>query len=233
MFSLSLIALLAANGFASPVPDTGHVAEPRQAPPPGYPMTNVTFGDVTNLWGCGTDPEATFKAQLPSMCPDSGSCISNQPYTASVQYVSPDDLVPNTETLTITPQGAYPAGLAGPIIQAIETATTANGVLVWNTLSYGTQSGPINHASGGELKPHTCQVATFPAFIGVEYCTTPDQCGNIQLSIVVTKPANGFCAGVGQASSLMSSVGAAFGPAGGPMSATFGTISAACQIHPN
>ena len=45
MFSLSLVALLAANGFASPVPDTGHISEPRQAPPPGYPQTNVTFGD--------------------------------------------------------------------------------------------------------------------------------------------------------------------------------------------
>lgn len=233
MFHLSLVALLAANGFASPVPDTGHIFEPRQAPPPGYPQTNITFGDATNLWGCGTDPEATFKAQLPTMCPDSGSCISNQPYTASVKYVSTDNPTPNPETLTITPQGAYPAGLAGPIIQAIETATTASGVLVWNTITYGVQDGPINHESGLNLSPHKCQVATFPAFIGVEYCDTPDHCGNIQLSIEVTKPANGFCAGVGQAASLMSSIGSAFGPAGAPTSSVFGTISAACQIHPS
>lgn len=100
---------------------------------------------------------------------------------------------------------------------------------MWITLSYGTQSSPINHASGGELAPHKCQVATFPAFIGVEYYDTPDHCGNIQLSIEVMKPANGFCAGAGQASSLASSMGSVFGPAGG----VFGTVSAACQIHPS
>ena len=230
MFPLSLVALLAANAIASPVPDSGNVFEPRQAT---YPRTNVTFGDATNLWGCGTDPEATFKAQLPAMCPESGSCISNAPYTTGVTYVSTEDSSPNHETLTMTPQGAYPPGLADSIIQAIETATTASGVLTWQTVTYGVQNGPINHEQGLVMKPETCQVATFPAFIGVEFCATEDQCGNIQLAIDVTKPADGFCAGAGQASSLAASIGSAFGPAGGALGGIFGTVSAACQLKPS
>ena len=173
MFSFSLVALLASNTFASPLPDGGHTVEARDPPTPGYPQTNLTFGDATNLWGCTTDPIATFKAQLPSLCPNSGSCISNQPYTAGVKYVSPDNLIPNPETLTITPQGAYPAGMADPIIQAIEVAAGANGVLTWQTLYYGTQDGPINHAVGDSLKKTQCQVVTLPAFIGIEYCGQP------------------------------------------------------------
>ncbi|CAD6569258.1 MAG: hypothetical protein ASARMPRED_002686 [Alectoria sarmentosa] len=229
---LVLVALLAAKIFASPLRDSGQILEPRHAPP-GFPQTNVTLGDVTNLWGCGTDPEAIFTAQLQALCPDSRSCISNQPNMASVKYVSPDDTMPNQETRAITPQGAYPAGMAGPIIQAIETATKASGVLTWQTIDYGTKNGPITHETGLSLSRQTCQVATFPAFIGVEYCDSPDHCGNIQLSIKVTKPVDGFCVGTGQAASLGSSMSATFGPVGEILSSTFGIISAICHLEMN
>ena len=133
---------------------------------------------------------------------------------ASVKYVSPDDTIPIQETLAITPQGAYPAGMAGPIIQALETATKASGVFTWQTIDYGTKNGPITDETGLSLSRQTCQVATFPAFIGVEYCESPDHYGNIQFAIEVTKPVDGFCVGTGQAASLGSSMSAAFGPAG-------------------
>ena len=64
------------------------------------------------------DPVATLSSDSRPHCPKLGSSISNQPYTASFQYVSAEDLVLNPDTPTTNPPGAYPAGLASPIIQA-------------------------------------------------------------------------------------------------------------------
>lgn len=79
----------------------GNLAKRDTTDAPGYPQTQVTVGDQTLWWGCGVDPVQTIN-NLSSICDTSGECVSNEPWTLPIEYVSPDPSPEQSATLTLT-----------------------------------------------------------------------------------------------------------------------------------
>ena len=97
-----------------------------------YPQTQITVGDATIVWGCGIDPVATLN-NVSAICSTSGQCITNAPWSIPVQYVSsnPGGYSPAAvaDTLTLNADGTYPAWLRNGLVEALQTAAAAPGLV--------------------------------------------------------------------------------------------------------
>ena len=196
----------------------------------GYPQTQVTIGDDTIYWGCDIDPVATLD-HVGDVCATSGQCISNSPWTESVDYLGPDVTEKTPEPLTISAVGTYPSWIRNGLVQAVQAVMSADGVVNTTAMTYITQDGPIS-SQGITIVDHTCNVAQAPSFIGLGVYSAENVLeATISVTVSVQVPESGFCAMASQAA-LAGSVAGAFDAegVGAPVSAVFGTISAVCAI---
>ena len=194
----------------------------------GYPQTQVTIGDDTIFWGCGVDPVATL-SNVGAVCATSGQCITNAPYTETVQYVSPTVNVQTAEPLTISAVGTYPSWIRNGLVQGVQAAMSASGVVNTTAMDYIVTTGPINK-NGPQIEGETCNVASAPSFIGLGVYSAQNVLeATITVTVDVQTPASGFCA-LAPASALSGAVVSAFGAPGAALGAIFGTVSAVCAI---
>lgn len=104
--------------------------------PPGYPKTYITFGDSSFAWGCDVKPEVVL-GNLGSLCPSSGLCLPDKPYTTAVGILKPDpgktaNPGPQSGTLTMKSTGTYPPTLRNGMVQAMQAAALENKILKWD-----------------------------------------------------------------------------------------------------
>lgn len=198
-----------------------------------YPQTQATVSDATILWGCDIDPVATLN-NVSSICATSGQCIDNSPWTEDVTYAIPGQDVTTPETLTITAQGTYPSWIRNGLVEGVQAAMSAQGIITTNTVNYTVTTGPTNK-NGPQVKGESCTVATAPSFIGLGVYSAENVLeATISVSASIGTPGSGFCAsGVAQTSALTGAIAGAFGPVGAGIGAVFGTISAACSLTPS
>lgn len=194
----------------------------------GYPQTQVTVSDSTILWGCDTDPVAVL-GNVVGICPSSGQCITNTPWSEQVTYASSERTDVTTETLVISATGTYPTWIRNGLVQGLQAAMSASGVISRSTINYSVKTGPINK-DGVQIEGHSCSVATAPSFIGLGVYSAPNTLeATISVTAAVGTPSTGFCASGGaQASTLTAAIAGAFGPVGAGVAAIFGSVSAFC-----
>ena len=211
---------------------TSRLAKSKSKRQSGYPQTQVTVGDTTVYWGCGTDPIATL-SNVSSICATSGQCINTDAWSTSVTYATPDLDVSSPEIMTITAQGTYPTWIRDGLVEGVQAAMSAPGVITYSVVNYMVTTGPINK-NGPQTEGESCIVANAPDFIGLGvYSSANTLEATIAVSIAVQTPDNGFCATVGPASSFTGAISGAFGPVGAGIAAIFGIISAACTVAPS
>lgn len=193
-----------------------------------YPQTQVTVSDATILWGCDTDIIALL-GNLEGICATSGQCISNNPYSQDVNYAAPGQTFAETETLTLSATGTYPTWIRNGLVQGIQAAMGASGVISTQTVSYAVSDGPINK-NGIQQHGESCSVSTAPSFIGLGvYSAANTLEATISVTAAVGTPGSGFCGtGGGSAAALAGSIAGAFGPVGAGIAAIFGVVSAFC-----
>lgn len=197
----------------------------------GYPQTQVTVGDITVYLGYGIDPVATLNVS--SICATSGQSIDTDSWSTSVTYGTPDSDITSSETMTITAQGTYPLWIRNGLVEGVQAAMSAQGVITTSTVNYMVETGPINK-NGMQTEGESCQVANAPNFIGLGVYSSPNNLeATIAVSIAVQTPDDGFCATVGPTSSFTSAIAGAFGPVGAGIASIFGVISAACSVAPS
>lgn len=199
----------------------------------GYPQTQVTVSDATILWGCDVDPVATLN-NVSSICATSGQCIDNSAWTEDVTYGIPGQDVTTPETLTLTAQGTYPSWIRNGLVQGLQAAMSANGLVDTQPVNYIVTTGPTNR-NGPQIAGRSCTVAKAPSFVGLGVYSAENVLeATISVSASIGTPGSGFCAsGVAQASALTGAIAGAFGPVGAGIGAIFGTISAACALTPS
>ena len=199
----------------------------------GYPQTQVTVGDATIFWGCDIDPVATLN-NVSAICATSGQCITNAPWSQGVTYGTPDQDVTSPETLTISASGTYPSWIRNGLVEGVQAAMSAKGIITTSTVNYIVTTGPTNK-NGPQIEGKSCTVAKAPAFIGLGvYSAVNVLEATISVTAAVGTPGSGFCAnGVAQTAALTGAIAGAFGPIGAGIGAIFGTISAACALEPS
>ena len=132
----------------------------------------------------------------------------------------------------LTAQGTYPSWIRNGLVQGLQAAMSANGLVDRQTVNYMVTTGPINK-DGPQTAAESCTVATAPSFIGLGvYIAENVLEATISVSASIGTPGSGFCAQFAQTSALTGAIAGAFGPVGAGIGAVFGTISAACALTP-
>ena len=198
-----------------------------------YPQTQVTVSDATILWGCDVDPVATLN-NVSAICATSGQCINNSPWTEDVTYAIPGQDVTTPETLTINAQGTYPSWIRNGLVEGVQAAMSAKGLINTQTVNYIVTTGPTNK-NGQQIEGESCTVATAPSFIGLGVYSAENVLeATISVSASIGTPGSGSCAsGVAQTSALTGAIAGSFVPVGAGIGAVFGAISAACSLTPS
>ena len=189
--------------------------------------TTITVGDSTIFWGCDIDPVATL-GNLINVCPSSGSCLSDEPYTDQVTYVTPGQDTSSSESLSITAVGTYPPWMRNGLVEGVQAVMSAQGVITTQTANYLVVTGAIGK-NGGQSQGASCQIATAPTFIGLGVYLNGLLQASFQVTASVGTPGSGFCAnGLASTSALTGAIAGALGPIGAGVAAIFGIISASC-----
>ena len=168
------------------------------------PETHVTIGDHKILWGCNVDPVAE-PGHLGDMCHTSGQCDDSSPYEKIVKYIPSTDGPYagglQDKQLTIKATGNYPVPLRNGLVQAIQNAAGADGVIAWHRgvewfdqlepgkgkragraekrLTRGSGSGRASKRETPAIAdPHqdrgNCDVAELSTHIGLNVYSSPD-----------------------------------------------------------
>lgn len=208
---------------------TSRLAKSKTKRQSGSLTTSITFDDTTISWGCGIAP-ATTLGNVSSLCHASGQCIPTDSWSTSAFFgPAPPSGASSSETLTITANGVYPSGMSNDLVQGVQVAMRAKGVITTSTLNFVDFTRPTN----GDRPPQkrdddSCQVAKAPDYIGLGVYSSPNGPleAFIQVTITLQRPENGFCAKI---SSITGAIAGAFGPVGADLAAIFGVVSASCS----
>lgn len=203
-----------------------------------YPQTNFTFGDSKLVWGCNIDPVATL-GNFSSICPSSGSCIANEPHTQPILYTVPKTgsytTGPVPESLVISAQGFYPADKQETVLQAVQTAVSANGLIQWDRGQKWASTVPPLSPRIDQPPPQqykgTCDLATFSNYIGVDVWSSPTTIeAHLDITISLPDLDDGFCGALGMG---ILGLGAAIAGAldgEATLAAFLGIIGATCGV---
>ena len=189
----------------------------------GSPKTQVTLGDNTIYWGCGIDPVATLN-NVSSICATSGQCLTD-PFSTSITYVVPKSTSWTSDNLTITAVGTYPSWMRNGLVEGVQAAMSAHGVIKTTTEYYSVDVIPTT-LHGLDTKDVACQVAKAPNDIGLSVYSGNYLEATIRVNIaLVPPPESGFCSTF---SSIAGAIVSVFGTAGADLAAIFGIVGAAC-----
>ena len=191
----------------------------------GYPQTQVTVGDHTIYWGCDIDPVATL-GNVSSICATSGQCVETDSFSKSVTYTTPgSDSEEDSETLAITATGTYPSWFRNGLVEGIQAAMSAKGVITTSEATYVATIGP-NTINGQQITTKSCQVAKAPNYIGLGVYSGPDTLeASIGISIALHTHQDGFCK---MFTAIAGAIAGAFDPEGTPLAVIFGAVGATC-----
>ena len=205
---------------------TSRLAKSKTKRQSGYPKTQVTVGDTTISWGCGIDPVATL-GNVSSVCATSGQCIPTDSWSTSVNFGSAPHSS-TSETLTITALGTYPSWIRNGLVEGVQAAMSAEGVITTSTLNFVEFTSPTNGDRPTQKRDaESCQVAKAPNSIGLGVYSSPGALeATITVTIAVQTPQNGFCSTM---TSVAGAIAGAFGPVGADLAAIFGVVSASCS----
>ena len=205
---------------------TSRLAKSKNKRRSGYPQTQVTVGDTTIYWGCGIDPVTTL-GNVSNICATSGQCIDTDSFSTSVTYATPGANEVSYETLAMTATGTYPSWIHNGLVEGLQAAMSAQGVITSSIVTYMVSIVPLTH-DGALSKPESCQVAQAPNFIGFGvYSALNTLEATIEASIALQTQTNGFCTTM---SSIAGAIAGAFGPVGADLAAIFGVVSATCSL---
>ena len=216
-------------------------ADKEEGSPPGYPKTYVTFGDSSFAWGCDVHPDVVL-GNLGSLCPSSGLCLPDKPYTTAVGYLKPDpgktaDPGPQSATLTMKSTGTYPPTLRNGMIQAMQAAALENKIVNWDKGQKWSQLSskkrsiedrsippPPTHVITG-----TCDLATLSSFLGVtSYANNLTLTAVMTATVTLPDPVDGFCGSATQGIAGLGSTILSLFPGGAAAGAALGILSGAC-----
>lgn len=191
--------------------------------------TSVTLSDDTILWGCGVDVVSTL-SHVGDVCKTSGSCLTSEPWSTTVDWADPDAGTSGTENLTLSATGNYPPWLRNGIVNAVQATFSAKGVIdtqdtTFQAIEGFNEDGPIY-----DFEP--CTISKAPQEIDIVYFSAPNVMEATIQVIATVQPVNsGFCAdGVAQGTALAAAIASAFGAWGAAIAGIFGTVSAVCGL---
>ena len=195
----------------------------------GGASTSVTLSNDTIWWGCGIDVVSTL-AHVGDVCKTSGSCLTSEPWSETVDWADPNAGTSGTDTLTLSATGNYPPWLRDGIVDAVQATYSANGVITTQDTQFQASEG--FNQNGPIYSLQLCTISQAPQEIDIVYFSAPNVMEAIIQVIATVQPVNnGFCAqGVAQGLALVGAISSAFGAWGAGIGAIFGTISAVCGL---
>lgn len=211
------------------------VALAKRDPPPGFPQTSVSFGDEQVSWGCDAHPLAEL-GNIGSICSD-GSC-EGSPYDLSILWVpylpgGTAEAIAN-EKLEIGATGHYPPWFHDGLVQAVQLAMSADGIIHWYSnqgYSQGTlkERDDIREMGAPAGWDGECNIAITPTKIGLSVYSSNDTVEAL-IHVTITTPniSPGFCASATTALGVAGSVAGMFDGAGPVIAGVCGIASASC-----
>ena len=191
--------------------------------------TSITLSDDTIWWGCAVDVVSTLN-HVGDICKTTGSCLTSEPWSETVEWADPSAGTSGTDTLTLTAQGNYPTWLRNGIVDAVQATYSAKGVIETQNTQFQANEGFNQNGPIYSLQP--CTISKAPQEIDIVYFSAPNVMeATIQVVATVQPVDNGFCAtGEAQGTQLLGAIASAFGAWGAGIGAIFSTISAECGL---